>query len=176
MAIQPMSREALFKKMADVVNNLPTEQLPQLWQQMNAWESAFAQAGNDDSTSHSADGQAVVEFVVPARLGAQKPLIRLPLRSTTPIPAAIMEVGEAADEADTFMQQLRANIEWWNQHYAQICNDASLAGHYVAIANGEIFAGDSYMAAYAQVRQVHPNGVPYILLLPSAQEAIHHAN
>lgn len=165
MSIQPISRQALFKKMVDVVNKLPNEKLQQVWQQFNAWETALAQSDKDKSTSNGADVQEIVEFVVPPRVGAQKPLIRLPMRSTTPVPAAIMEVGEAADDTDTFMQQLRANIEWWNRNYAQIHNDPTLVGRYVAISTGAVFAGDNYLEVYHNVRQVHPDGVPYIFLI-----------
>lgn len=87
-----------------------------------------------------------------------------------------MEVGEVVDEADTFMQQLRTNIEWWNRNYAQIQHDPTFVDRYVAIANGEVFAGDSYMAAYHHAQQVYPDSVPYIFYLKSAQEATAHAN
>lgn len=181
MAIQPITRQALFKKMANVVNKLPNEQLQQLWTQLDSWESMLAHAGHDNqSTPSSADLPAVVEVTVPPQFGRQKPLIRLPLRSTGPIPPVIMEeimeVGEAPDDTDPFMQQLRDNIAWWNQNYAKILNDATFVGRYIAIAAGEVFAGDSYLEAYEKVHQVYPDGAPYIFLLLSPQEVTHHAN
>lgn len=176
MAIQTITRQALFKKMAEVVNQLPNEKLLLVWQQFNAWETALAQSDDNKATSNDTDVAEIIEFVVPPRLSTQKPLIRLPMRSTTPVAAAIMEVGEAADNTDTFMQQLRANIEWWNQNARKICNDPTLVGHYVAIANSEVFAGDSYLEAYHNVRQIYPNSVPYIFYLKSAQKATYHAN
>ena len=177
MAIQPITRQALFKKMANVVNKLPNEKLQQLWTQLDTWESALAHVGYDNqSTPSSADLPAVVEFTVPPQFGRQKPLIRLPLRSTGPIPPVIMEVGEAPDDTDPFMQQLRDNIAWWNQNHAKILNDATLVGRYVAISAGEVFAGDSYLEAYEKVHQVYPDGAPYIFLLMSPQEVTHHAN
>lgn len=65
MSIQPITRQALVKKMAAVVNQLPTEKLVQLWQQVDAWETALAQPDNDKNRPNGGDGQAVVEFVVP---------------------------------------------------------------------------------------------------------------
>lgn len=176
MSTQIITRQALFKKMAEVVDQLPNEKLWQVWQQVDGWKTVPAQLDDNKNMSSGADLQEVVEFVVPPRAGMRKPLIRLPMRATTPVPAVIMEVGEAADDTDTFMQQLRTNIEWWNQNYAQIQNDPTFVGHYVAITDGELFVGDSYMEVYHNARQVYPDSVPYIFYLKSTQEATDHAN
>jgi hypothetical protein len=177
MSIQSMTRQALFRKMAEVVSNLPNEDLPKLWQQLAAWEAMIAQADTDKSAHSSTEvHQEVIEFVVAPRLGTQQPFLRLPIRTTTPVSAAIMEVGAVADAAIREMDQLQANILWWNQHFAQIWRDATLYNRYVAIANGELFTADTYADAYQNALQVHPDSLPYIFFRKSPQEVTVQAN
>lgn len=166
MSIQTITRQALLKKVTEVVNQLPDERLQQVWKQFDAWATIAVQR----------EEEAIVEFAVAPRQEMGKPLLRLPIRSTSMPSKAHMEVAEPAKDDSLFMQRLQANIEWWNQHFAQIRNNTALHDRYIAISDGEVFTGTSYEEAYSKARAAYPNGVPYLFFLKAPDGSTNYAH
>ncbi len=175
--MQTITRQALLKKIAEVVENLPDDRLQQAWEQVNSWDTTVS-AGVEDKTGHSrSDDKEIIEFEVAPRQGTpEEQFVRLPVRSKGPITQAIMEVSESTYDSAEYTQRLQTNIKWWNQNFDKIQNDSSLYDSYVAISDGAVFSADSYLAAYNKTREVQTDGNPYIFFLKSPNQSTTHAN
>jgi hypothetical protein len=173
--MQTITRQALLKKIAEVVKNLPDDRLQQVWEQVNSWD-ILARA--EDKAGHSnTEDKEIIEFEVTPRQGTpEKQFVRLPVRSRGPVTHAIMEVSESTYDSSDYMQRLQANIKWWNQNFDKIQNNSSLYDSYVAISDGAVFSADSYLDAYNKTREVQTDGNPYIFFLKSPNQSTNHAN
>lgn len=163
MELQTITRQALLDRVSGVIKNLSDEQLQQAAEQIDAWVAAAEKATEP------------LEFTVSPRASGRRPYLRLPLRATKPSPKAVMEVGEAYC-ASSFLQQLHANIVWWNQNYAALYREKTLVGHYIAISGGEVFVAETYEAAFRKACDANKDATPYIIFLNAESDRKSHAD
>jgi hypothetical protein len=103
------------------------------------------------------------EFVIPYRPSRR---INLPIRSPRrPSDTVTMTIEEASPEYLAKMQQFHENIEWWDKHRYQIAQDDSLANQFIAISQGEVLAGSTYLGVREKALKLHPQDTPYIFFL-----------
>ena len=178
MSIQTVTRQALLKKIADVVKNMPDDQLQQTWEEVDSWDTVALDRSTVDykANQNSADDQEIVEFTITSRQGATEQFVRFPVRSNRLALHAIMEVSDTAYDSHAFTQRLQANIGWWNQNCDKICSDPSLYDRYVAISDGAVFSAESYLDAYNKSLELHTDGWPYIFFLKSPSQPANHEN
>jgi hypothetical protein len=60
--------------------------------------------------------------------------------------------------------------QWIQQHFEELVE--KFAGHYVAVANGELIVGDSLQEVREHARRKHPNINPSILRVPHPEDFV----
>ena len=62
----------------------------------------------------------------------------------------------------------QSDVDWRSEHDAEICE--KYKGKYIAIANKEVFDGDTFDEAFDKAEAKYPNFDPYIEYIPAEEE------
>ena len=60
--------------------------------------------------------------------------------------------------------------QWIHDHFEELVD--KYAGKYVAVANGELFVGDSSKEAHEKAKAKHPESIPSELRVPRPEDFI----
>jgi len=135
----------LREKLIELASRLPEERLPAALEQME--QLASVRPGLVEINLRD-------QPVRPPRLP-----LRLPFRA----PQVVVETEAPTAQAAAFTAALTRNARWWRDHYAAVL--AAHQGVYVAISQGEVFRGHSYLDALRRAQTAHPADAPFILCL-----------
>ena len=125
---------------------------------------------------HIDTDEEILEFDVPPRTHSNlSQYLRAPRRVKSPLGQVTIEIC-ASETASIWLDEFHANIEWWNQNSKDIVNNSSLHNKYIAVSDGEVFSGDSYLEAYHKVHAAHVDAFPYIFLLKRPEDTDHDTN
>ncbi len=135
----------LRERLIELASQLPEERLPAALEQME--QLAGVRPG-------------LVEFNL--RDQPVRPP-RLPLRLPFRAPQVVVETEAPTTATAALTTAFTRNARWWRDHYAAVL--AAHQGAYVAISQGEVFRGDSYLDALRRAQAAHPADAPFILCL-----------
>jgi len=163
MSTQLITRQDVLDKISSVIEKIPADKLPQVWQEVDAWV-ALSLPSIEDQVQQADE---IMEFDL---LQAPKRSVRLPIRIKGIQPGVEMTVTPGSSETQMVMAHFRENLRWWNTHCHEITSNPMFRDHYLAISNNRVFTGASYEEARKVALQANPDDAPYIFFLPQTQK------
>ena len=78
----------------------------------------------------------------------------------------IIEEMPENPELERRFESARRNLLWFNEHAMELEVFKRYRGRFIAVAEGELFVGDSREEAERLAREKHPDDTPHIQFIP----------